>query len=215
MPCGTICLSQRGINPRPGRTSERVQGQAPPFVLTTSREISWHTLPLSGKWGKSCPTEFWRKVSCKCRWQSPSLLLLRKYSSELMIRTQRLREKENIFFSHVRKPGLREHPHFGERWDNKLPWNTDFSWVICETLASWKQTRAAENKIHNRVLLVWVCWPEQRYDCITEMIHWKEECPVSQQRKTRKEANICWALLVPGSICKWQREDLNQDSTKF
>lgn len=128
--------------------------------------------------------------------------------------TETEREGKYIF-SHVRKPGLREHPHFGERWDNKLPWHTDFSWVVCEILASWKQTRAAENKIHNRVLLVWVCWPEHRYDCITEMIHWKEECPVSQQRETRKETNIYWALLDPRSICKWQREDLNQDSTKF
>ena len=59
--------------------------------------------------------------------------------------TETEREGKYIF-SHVRKPGLREHPHFGERWDNKLPRNTDFSWVVCEILASWKQTRAAENK---------------------------------------------------------------------
>lgn len=49
--------------------------------------------------------------------------------------------RRNIFFSHVRKPGVIEHPHSGERWDNKLLWNTDCSWVFCEILASWKQTK--------------------------------------------------------------------------
>lgn len=85
-------------------------------------------------------------------------------------------------------------------------------------MKSWlleNKPRAAEGKIHKRVLLVWVCWTEHTYDYITEMIHWKEKCTVSQQRETRKATNICRALLGPGSVCKWQSEDLNQDSTKF
>lgn len=143
MPRGTICPSQRKTHPRSEKMSERAQGQALPFVLTPCREIShWHTLPLSGKWGKSCTTESWNKVIYNCQWQSPSLLLLRKCSSKLVIGTHRLSKKEYIFL-HVRKPGVIEHSHSGEKRDNKLPWHTDSSWVVSKILTSWKQTKGS------------------------------------------------------------------------
>lgn len=122
--------------------------------------------------------------------------------------------RRNIFFSHVRKPGVIEHPHSNCHIINCHEIQTAHELFVKSWLLENKP-RAAESKIHNRVFLVWVCWTEHTYDCITEMIHWKEECTVSQQRETREETNICWALLGPGSVCKWQSEDLNRDATKF
>lgn len=178
-----------------------------------SRHPTTHT-DSSGNWGKSCPTKFWNKVSFKCQWQPPSFLLFRKYSSELVIRRHRLRVKE-YNFSHVSKPGVIGHPLPGERW---YLWYHEIQTSHELFVKSWlleNKPKVEESKIHNYVLIAWVCWTEWAWDCISETIHGKEGCTVSQQRETRKERNFCLAFLGPGSVCEWQSQDLNLNSMKF
>ena len=86
---------------------------------THTHTLSRHTLPFSGKWGKSYPTEFWNKVSYKNMGRPPSLLLFRKGSSELVIRRHRLREKEYIFFTCQEARSHRTSTS-RERWDKKI-----------------------------------------------------------------------------------------------
>lgn len=72
--------------------------------------------------------------------------------SELVIRRHRLREKEYIF-SHVRKPGVIEHPHLEK---GVIINRREIQTVHELFLKSWlceKEPKATESKIRNHVLL--------------------------------------------------------------
>ena len=146
-------------------------------------------------------------------WRPSSLLLFRKGSSELVLRRHRLREKECIF-SRVRKPGVIEHPYLEKGEIKKITEIQTVHELFLKCRLCEKEPKATESTIHNHVLLVWMCWTECPCGWITEMIHWKEGCSVSQ-RQTREESNICWDSLSPGSAYKQQGQDLNLGSAKF
>ena len=175
------------------------------WLTHTHTHTHTHTLHLSGKWVKSYqPNSEIRSVIKACGGHLFFHYLEKAHLNLLSGDTDW--EKEHIF-SHVRKPGVIEHPHLEMmRQKNHCEIQTVHELFLKCRLCE-KEPKATESIIHNHVLLVWMCWTECPCGWITEMIHWKEGCTVSQRQTGRKatfvELPLALKVLTNSKVSIW------------